>query len=72
MPKEANACFDEIVALVGKEDANAIETAIRKMDEYLVRVEPSQVSTKRRDLVARLKREGPNTPLMEQVIAALM
>jgi hypothetical protein len=64
-------CFDEIVALATREDADAIEKARSKANEYLAPFGLTQTATERMMLVARLRADGPKTPLMEQIVLAI-
>ena len=68
---KADDCFNEIVALVEREDANAVERARDTANAYLVGFGLAQAATERASLVARLEAKGPNTSLMKRVIAAV-
>jgi hypothetical protein len=63
-------CFNDIVALVRREDAAAIDEARDKANAYLAGVR-SRTAVERRALVDRLRRDGPDAELMEQVALAI-
>jgi xanthine/CO dehydrogenase XdhC/CoxF family maturation factor len=66
----ADDCFNDIVALVRREDAAAIDRATDKANAYLAGF-GSRTAVERRSLAERLRRDGPDSDLMERVAVAI-
>jgi hypothetical protein len=67
---KADDCFNDIVALVRREDAAAIDRARDKATAYLTGF-GSRAAVERRSLAERLRRDGPDSDLMVQVAVAI-